>query len=234
MKKFTSFHLSLSLSSSLSFFISSLLFSTLSSSLSLHLVSSLVLLLLSSSPLSIFSCLFPSLLSHDSSHVLLLLLSCLLFSFLVLSRLSFSVSLCLSLSLSVCLSVCVVWCVWCCVCGVVCVWCGVCCWPVCMFKNASVCTFKTPPCEDSKRPRVYGHHARMCYHMRAWCRYTRGRFECTHGREGRGRGRGGPRQFFCFPKFAHVGLSRCFRGSPQETFASYTFKVPDSSDHSLT
>ena len=35
-------------------------------------------------------------------------------------------------------------------------------------------------CVHSKRPRVYRHHARKCYHMRAWCRYTRGRFECTH------------------------------------------------------
>ena len=44
-----------------------------------------------------------------------------------------------------------------------------------------VCPSKKPPCVDSKRPRVYRHHARMCYHMCAWCRYTRGRFESTHG-----------------------------------------------------
>ena len=43
-----------------------------------------------------------------------------------------------------------------------------------------VCTNR-PPCVDSKRPRVYGHHAHMCYHMCAWCPYTRGRFESTHG-----------------------------------------------------
>ena len=30
-------------------------------------------------------------------------------------------------------------------------------------------------------PSVYRHHARKCYHMRAWCRYTRRRFQCTHG-----------------------------------------------------
>ena len=36
-------------------------------------------------------------------------------------------------------------------------------------------------CVHSKRPRVYRHHARKCYHMRAWCPYTRGRFEFTHG-----------------------------------------------------
>ena len=39
-----------------------------------------------------------------------------------------------------------------------------------------------PPCERSKRPRVYRHHAHMLKHMCAWCRYTRGRFECTHGK----------------------------------------------------
>ena len=37
------------------------------------------------------------------------------------------------------------------------------------------------PCVDSKRPRVYRHHAHMLKHMCAWCRHTRGRFECTHG-----------------------------------------------------
>ena len=42
-------------------------------------------------------------------------------------------------------------------------------------------TEKKPPCVDSKRPRVYRHHAHVCYHMRAWCRYTRGRLESTHG-----------------------------------------------------
>ena len=44
----------------------------------------------------------------------------------------------------------------------------------------AVCPFKTCPCVRSERPRVYRHHARMCYHMCAWCRYTRGRFERTH------------------------------------------------------
>ena len=39
----------------------------------------------------------------------------------------------------------------------------------------------SPPCVDSKRPRVYGHHAHMLKHMYAWCRHTRRRFECTHG-----------------------------------------------------
>ena len=44
-----------------------------------------------------------------------------------------------------------------------------------------VCPLKTPPCVDSKRPRVCRHHAHMCFNMWAWCRYTRGRFERTHG-----------------------------------------------------
>ena len=38
-----------------------------------------------------------------------------------------------------------------------------------------------PPCVRSKRPRVYRHHAHMLKHMCAWCRHTRGRFECAHG-----------------------------------------------------
>ena len=118
-----------------------------------------------------------------------LLFSCLVFSFLVLSLSlflclspslsSFSVSVCLCLcvslcfclSLSLCLSVSVS--VWCCVvcCVVLCVvWCV-----------ARLGTQKKPRCVDSIRPRVYRHHEHMCYHMRAWCRYTRGRFESTHG-----------------------------------------------------
>ena len=35
---------------------------------------------------------------------------------------------------------------------------------------------KRPPCVDSKRPRVYRHHAHMLKQMCAWCRHTRGRF----------------------------------------------------------
>ena len=140
-----------------------------------------------------------------------LFLSCLVFSRIVLSlflclSLSLSVSVfflclslcfCLSLSLSLCLSVSV----WCCVlwCCVVCVWCVVC----VVWCVARLGTQKKPPCVDSKRPRVYRHHAHMCYHMCAWCRYTRGRFESPHGgfldghTEGRGRGErgeGGHRQ----------------------------------------
>ena len=39
--------------------------------------------------------------------------------------------------------------------------------------RVSVCTFKTTPCVPAPRPHVS--------YMWAWCRYTRGRFECTHG-----------------------------------------------------
>ena len=58
------------------------------------------------------------------------------------------------------------------------VWCGV--WCVVVF-GVWCGTQKKTPCVDSKRPRVYRHHARMCQNMRALCRYTRGRFESTHG-----------------------------------------------------
>ena len=40
---------------------------------------------------------------------------------------------------------------------------------------------KSPPCVHSKRPCVCRHHAHMLKHMCAWCRYTQGRFESTHG-----------------------------------------------------
>ena len=89
-------------------------------------------------------------------------------------------------------------------CGVVCcgvVWCGVC---GVVFGAA----WHAEKAVDSKRPRVYRHHARICYHMRAWCRYTRGRFESTHGgfldghtgeRERGERREEGHRQF-CLPR----------------------------------
>ena len=48
-------------------------------------------------------------------------------------------------------------------------------------KAPAVCRFKTAPCVHSKRPRVCRQNARICYHMRAFCRYTRKRFEPTHG-----------------------------------------------------
>ena len=81
--------------------------------------------------------------------------------------LSFSVFfLALSLSVSVCCCVSVVfWCVCLCVLG----------------EEVTVCALKTPPCVHSKRPRVNRHHAHMCFNMRAWCRYTRRSFKCTHG-----------------------------------------------------
>ena len=62
--------------------------------------------------------------------------------------------------------------VWVCLglCGLVCVGergTGVC------IERVSVCTFKTFPCVLAACPHVS--------YMWAWCRYTRGRFECTHG-----------------------------------------------------
>ena len=45
--------------------------------------------------------------------------------------------------------------------------------PVCMYNTPSVCRFKTSPCVPAPRAHVE--------HMCAWCRHTRGRFECTHG-----------------------------------------------------
>ena len=134
-------------------------------------------------------------------HLMLLLFSSLLLSSSLSSSCLFS-CLCFCLSLSSCLSLLSpsggVWCVCCLLCLSAC---GLCCllcvWSVVSlvrvvvvivvvwcprggtFKNGSVVWHvqKKPPCVDSKRPRVYRHHARMCYHMRAWCRYTRGRFE---------------------------------------------------------
>ena len=120
--------------------------------------------------------LFSSLLSPLSSS--LAFLSCLLLTFFVLSlsssvfsSLSFSVFffclLPLSLSLSPCVVVVVV--VVSCVCVSLWSWCVRVVW--CGTLKTRVCTFKSP--------RVYRHHARKCYHIRAWCRYTRRRFECT-------------------------------------------------------
>ena len=160
-----------------------------------HLISSCPL----SSLLSIFSSLVFDLLFHLhvsllSSSISSFLLFHLLVSSLLLSRLLFSCLVSLSLSLSMCLSVsvsvwcCVLWCcvvcvlcvcVLCCVCGVVCVLCV--CVVFVVWCVARLGTQKKPPCVDSQRPRVYQHHAHMCYHMRAWCRYTRRRFESTHG-----------------------------------------------------
>ena len=146
-------------------------------------------------------------------------MSCLIFSYLLFRLL---LSLCLlSLSLSPCVG------------GVVCaVWCG---------------TLKTPcvdskrfPCVDSKRPRVCRQHAHMLFNMWAWCRYTRGRFESTHGKRFEST-HGGHRQF-CLPRKAHVGLSLGPTGSSKTTTGCCPRSslrkdreqhVPDSSNHSL-
>ena len=46
--------------------------------------------------------------------------------------------------------------------------------PVCPSKKLSMFTFKTFPCVPAASPHVS--------YMWAWCRYTRGRFESTHGK----------------------------------------------------
>ena len=48
-------------------------------------------------------------------------------------------------------------------------------------KNHMFYWWKTSPCVRSKRRHAFGHHAHMCFNMCAWCRYTRGHFESTHG-----------------------------------------------------
>ena len=182
----------------MSCFFSLLVLSLLVSPLSSSLVSSLLFPLHVSLLLSFIfsSSLFFSFLFFSFLVLSRLLFSCLVFSFLVLSRLSFSVSL--SLSLSLCLSVCL--------CAVLCGVCGV---PVCTFKK----TFRV---YVQNVPPVYQHHARMCYHMRAWCRYTRGRFEYTHGR------------FFCTYTRGRGGEEREGRGV---TVSSAYQEKPTKSSH---
>ena len=70
-----------------------------------------------------------------------------------------------------------------CVVGVQCVGVGVCvCWCWCWCVTLTLSSRHLSPCVRSKRfsrvfiqnvPSVYRHHARKCYHMRAWWRYTR-------------------------------------------------------------
>ena len=139
-----------------------------------------------------FSFLFFSFLFFSFLFFSFLFFSCLVLSCLVYLSLSLSVSLCFCLSVSLSLSPCGgVWCLCCVVCCVV--WCGVCCVLCVLVCVVCVClwcvvvfgvwcgTQKKPPCVESKRPRVYQHHAHMCQNMRAWCRYTQGRFDSTHG-----------------------------------------------------
>ena len=121
---------------------------------SLDVLSSSPLLLFSSSPLlsSLFSLLFR--------------LSCFVFR-LVFSSLSFSVFSSLSLSLSsFSLSPCVV--VRCCCCGVL--LCVLCCGVSAVWCGVLYDTLEKLPCAESKRPRVYRHHAHRLKHMYAWCR----------------------------------------------------------------
>ena len=106
------------------------------------------------------------------------------------------VSLSLSLSLS-CVAVVVVVVVVC-VCGVV--WCGVLGWHA-----------EKPPCVRSKRPRVYRQHVHTWKHMWTCCRYTRWRFERTHGER-----RGGGSSSVLLTKICPRGVITCPRGSTKK------------------
>ena len=110
-------------------------------------------------------------------------------------------------------------------------------------------TQRKPPCVDSRRPRVYRHHARMCQNMRAWCRYTRGRLESTHGGffcvphgEGEGRKRGrvspsvvltmnGPRSYPLLERFTERNPWILQISSLRIDHEQH---APDSSNHSLS
>ena len=90
-----------------------------------------------------------------------------------------------------------------------------------------VCPFKTCPCVHSKRLCVCGHHAHMCFNMCAWCRYTRGRFESTHGGVWNihtAERRGGHRQF-CSPWPRR--FITCPRGSPRVRGDCAEFHIED-------
>ena len=111
----------------------------------------------------------------------------------------------------------------CCVCGAA--------WHA---ENHPLCRFKTPPCVGSKRIRVYRQNARML-NTRAFCRYTRMRFEPTHGdvlnlHTGRwegGRGGGGAGGFSSLSFSLPFSLSLFLRSLP--TFSSsylFLFSLP--------
>ena len=106
-----------------------------------------------------------------SSLLFRLVFYCLVFCLSSFFSLSCSVFfLCLSLSLSPCDVAC----------GVV----------VCPAENHR---------ESIQNVSVYASTTHMMKHMCAWCQYTRGRLEWTHGRQGGHR-------HFCLPKFAHTRL----------------------------
>ena len=112
------------------------------------------------------------------------------------SSLSLSIFLCLlSLSPSGVVVVLLLWCgVSCCVvlCCVVLCCVVLCCVVLCCVVLCCVvlcfgvrCGVWCVVCVRPKRHLLYRHHAHMLKHMCGWCRYTRGRVEWKHGREGR-------------------------------------------------
>ena len=134
------------------------------------------------------------------------------------------------------------WCLWC---GLRCVslwlllWLWSWSWCVCV-RCGPVCRFKTPPFVHSKRPRECRQHAHMLFNMCVCCRYTRRRFECTHG--GVLNGHTGSHHQFCLPRKSPRRVLTWSQRFTKETLGSYPFlslrigreqHVSDSSNHSL-
>ena len=192
------------------------LVSSLFSSLVFHLLSSLSSFIFSGLSSSLFSCrvspFSSSLVFHLLSSLFIVVLSLLFhlllpsLSCLIFSCLSFSVSLSLSLCLSVSVSV------------------LVCCGTLKKWKKPCVDS-KTPPCEHSKRPRVYRHHAHMCFNMCAWCRYKRGRFERTHGDVLNPHTGSRGSSSVLLTKICSRTVITCFRSSPKKLLNLSYFQV---------
>ena len=74
----------------------------------------------------------------------------------------------------------------------------------------------------------------MCFNMFAWCRYTRGRIERTHGdvlnlHTGGAGEKGGVHRQFCLPKLAHVWLSRASEVQQRKFWIFSSFKFENRS-----
>ena len=86
---------------------------------------------------------------------------------------------------------------------------------------------KTPPCVHSKRPRVSTQHLHLPLHLPlhlcAWCRYTRVRFECTHGGVFESTHDG--RRQFCFPRKAHVESTRAPEVHQRKPWIKHIFSL---------
>ena len=182
----------------------------------------------------VLSCLVLSCLVLSCLVLSCLVLSCLVLSCLVLSCLSlflssFSVFLCLSVSVSV----------WCCVvlCGVVgrgvclCVCVCVCCGTLKKREKNACVDSKTPPCVHSKRLCVCRHHAHVCFNICAWCRYTRGRYERTHGDVLNGHTGSRGSSSVLLTKICPRMVITCFRGSTDKPLDATYFQSLWHSEH---